>query len=168
VTDVQEPYVPTLDEVRDRVREDATRDRAEALAKERAASIAATLKGAADFSAAARREGLEVSSTELITRGSPIPNVGVSPALDEAAFDLPVGGVSGPVTIPAGTAIVRVTEREEVSDEQLQEGRDALRQELIDERRDLFFSAYMVKAKATMRIQIREETMARVVNTAAR
>ncbi len=165
LTGTSEPYVPELDEVRDRVREDVTRERAEALARERAASIGASLKGAADFAAAASREGLEVSSTEFITRGSPIPNIGASPAVDAAAFALPVGGVSDPVTVPSGTAIVRVAAREMVTDEQIEGGRDALRQEMIEERRDRFFSAYMTKAKESMRIAVREETMARVVNT---
>lgn len=165
LTGIQAPYVPALDEVRDQVREDVTRERAEALAKERATAIAATLKDASDFTAAAKREGLEVTATELITRGSALPEIGASPALDEAAFALPVGGVSDPVAIPSGTAIVRVAEREEVTPEQIEAGRDTLRQELIEERRDLFFSAYMVKAKASMRIEVRDETMARVVNT---
>jgi peptidyl-prolyl cis-trans isomerase D len=166
LTGTEEPYVPSLDEVRDQVREDATRERAETLARERAASIGAALKSASDFAAAARREGLEVVSTELITRGSPIPNIGASPALDDAAFALPVGGVSDPVSVPSGTVIVRVAEREDVTPDEIEAGRDELREELIEERRDLFFSAYMVKAKASMRITVREETMARVVSAA--
>ena len=165
LTGTSEPYVPELDEVLGRVREDVTRERAEALARERAASIGAALKSAADFAAAASREGLEVSSTEFITRGSPIPNIGASPDVDAAAFALPVGGVSDPVTVPSGTAIVRVAAREVVTDEQIADGRDALRQEMIEERRDRFFSAYMTKAKESMRIAVRDETMARVVNT---
>ncbi|MDP1568808.1 MAG: peptidyl-prolyl cis-trans isomerase [Vicinamibacterales bacterium] len=164
-TGTSEPYVPALDEVRDRVREDVTRERAEALARERATAIAAALKSAPDFAAAARREGLAVSSTELITRGSAITTIGTSPALDAAAFALPVGGVSGPIEVPSGTAVVRVAEREDVTEAQLADGREPLRQELIEARRDRFFSAYMTKAKASMRIAVRDETMARVVNT---
>ncbi|MFP5378576.1 MAG: peptidyl-prolyl cis-trans isomerase [Vicinamibacteria bacterium] len=165
LTGIDEPYLPGLDEVRDQVREDATTARAETLARERAAAVGAALKNAADFAAAARREGLEVTETEPITRGSAIPVVGVSPAVDKVAFALPVGAVSDPIDIPTGTAIVRVAAREDVTEAQIAEGRDTLRQELTEARRDRFFSAYMTKAKTTMAIAVREDTMARVVGT---
>lgn len=165
LTGVEEPYLPGLDEVRDQVREDATTARAETLARERAAAVAAALRNAPDFAAAVRREGLEVTETEPITRGSAIPVVGVSPAVDKVAFALPVGAVSDPIEIPTGTAIVRVAAREDVTEAQIAEGRDALRQELTEARRDRFFSAYMTKAKTTMAIAVREDTLARVVGT---
>ena len=38
-------------------------------------------------------------------------------------------------------------ERADVTDAQLATGRDALREELVNQRRDRFFSAYMAKAK---------------------
>ena len=103
----QDPYVPALDEVKDRVREDVVRDKAAELAKQRAASIAAELKGAKDFTAAVKKLGLEVKPTELIARGATIPDLGVSDDIDAAAFALPVNGVSDAITTPSGTAIVR-------------------------------------------------------------
>jgi hypothetical protein len=45
------------------------------MAKQRAASIATELKGAKDFAAAVKRAGLEDQATELIARGSAIPDL---------------------------------------------------------------------------------------------
>jgi peptidyl-prolyl cis-trans isomerase D len=162
-TGTREPYVPSLDEVRDRVRDDATTERARTIARERATSLSGTLRTASDFGAAATRAGVEVVPTELLTRGSPIPSVGISPAAEAAAFTLPVGGVSDPIDFPGGQVIVRVAEREDVTEAQIEAGRDELRQELVEERRDRFFSAYMMKARSAMRITVREDTMARVL-----
>ncbi|MEZ5289371.1 MAG: peptidyl-prolyl cis-trans isomerase, partial [Vicinamibacterales bacterium] len=104
VSGKQDSYLPELTEVRDRVREDVVNDKAAALAKERATAIATELKTAKDFAATAKKYGLEVKSTELITRGSPIPDLGVSEDIDTAAFALPVGGVSDAISTPSGTA----------------------------------------------------------------
>ena len=163
----QDPYVPGLDEVKDRVREDVVRDKAAELAKQRAASIAAELKGAKDFAATVKKLGLEAKPTELIARGAAIPDLGVSEDVDAAAFALPVNGVSDPITTPSGTAIVRVVERADVTPEQIAAGRDQMREELAAQRQDRFFSAYMQKAKTALKINIKQDVLAQVVGASS-
>ncbi len=162
----EEPRLPELAEVRDRVRDDLVRERAGELAKTKAGEIAARLKGAADFAAAAAKAGLEVKPTELIPRGSPIPDLGVSPDVDAVAFALPQGGVSDPITTPQGTAIIRVAAKEGVTDAQVASGIDKMREELVNQRRDRFFSGYMVEAKKSLQIEISQETLQRALGPA--
>jgi peptidyl-prolyl cis-trans isomerase D len=162
----EEPRLPELAEVRDRVRDDLTRERAAELARTKAADIAAMLKGSKDFAAAVAKAGLEVKPTELIARGSPIPDLGVSPDVDAVAFALPEGGVSDPISTPQGTAIIRVVAKEDVSDAQVASGMDQIREELVNQRRDRFFSGYMVEAKKNLRIEIFQDTLQRAVGPA--
>lgn len=166
-TGKQDPYLPQVTEVRDRVRDDLTRERAAEIAKSKAAEIAAMLKGAADFAAAAKKAGLEVKTTELIARGAALPDVGISAEIDKVAFTLPQGAVSDPIATPQGTAIVRVVEKEGVTEAQIASGQDQLREELVSQRRDRFFSGYMVKAKEKLKIEIRQDTLARAMAPAA-
>jgi peptidyl-prolyl cis-trans isomerase D len=163
VTGKQDPYVPKLEEVKDRVREDAIRARATELSRQRGAEIAAKLRTAKDFAAAAKAEGLEAKATELIARESVLPDIGVSPEVDKAAFSLPVGSVSEPIATGSGTVIVRVSERDEVTPEEVQSGKDAFRAQMLAERRGRFFSAYMTKAKQKMTIEIDDDVLRRVV-----
>jgi peptidyl-prolyl cis-trans isomerase D len=159
----QDPYVPPLEEVKDKVREDAIRARATEMSRQRATEIASKLRTAKSFAAAAKAEGLEAKDTELIAREAAIPDVGVSPEVDKAAFALPVGGVSDPIVTGSGTVIVRVAERDDVTPEEVTAGRDAFRAQMLAERRGRFFSAYMTKAKAKMNIEINDEVLKRVV-----
>jgi peptidyl-prolyl cis-trans isomerase D len=99
VTGKTDPYVPALDEVRERVRTDLVRTKAVELSRVRGVVIAASLKGvsaAADFTARATRQGFEVDTTDLIARESPLPDVGINADVDKVAFSLPVGAVSDP------------------------------------------------------------------------
>ena len=166
VAQKQDPYVPQLAEVNTKVRDDLIRQKAGELAKAKGAEIATLLKSAPDFAAAVKKAGLEVKPTELIARGAPIPDIGVSPEIDKAVFPLPVGSVSNPISTPQGTAIVRVAEKEPVTDTQIASGMDQTREELVNQRRDRFFNGYMVKAKETLKITINQETLARAVGPA--
>ena len=162
VSGKKDPYVPGLDEVKERVREDVVRTKARELSRQRASAIATALRGAKDFTAAAKAQGLTVKDTELQARESPIPDVGVSPEVDKAAFQLPVGGVSEPIVTNDATVIVRVAQREDVTPAKLAESKDTFREQLLNERKDQFFSAYLNKAKQTMKIEIFTDVARRV------
>ena len=163
VTGTREPYIPMFDDVEDSVRDDLIRTRATALSRERATAIAATLRSAQDFSAAATAQGFQAVETELIARGTPLPDVGVSPEVDAAVFNLAVGDVSEPITTDDATVIARVVERDDITPDELLLGRDAFREQLLGERRNRFFAAYITKAKERMRIELNQDVIARVL-----
>jgi hypothetical protein len=149
--------------VQNKVRDDLVRERAGEIAKARASEIVASLRRAPDFAAAVKRAGLDVKTTDLIARGAAVTDIGVSPEVDKVAFALPVGAVSDAITTTQGTAIIRVVEREDVTDAQVEAGRDPLKDELLNQRRDRFFSAYMQKAKQGMEIETRQQVLDQIL-----
>lgn len=162
-TGTQDSYVPQLSEVVDRVREDVTSEKAAELLKTRMAAIAADLKKASDFAAAAKKAGFEVKTSELIARGGALPDIGANADVDKAVFGAAPGTVTDAIATPTGAVIARVAEREDVTEAQLAEGRDALRSELVAQRQDRFFSAYMAKAKTGLTINIKQDVLAQVM-----
>ncbi len=163
VSGKRDPYVPNLEEVKERVREDVIRSKATELSRQRAGQIAASLRNTKDFAAAAKAQGFEAKDTELVTRGTALPDLGVSPEVEKAVFDLPVGTVSEPITTSDGTVIVRVVERDPVTPDEFRADKEAFREQLLTERRNRFFSAYMTKAKQNMKIDIRTDVVKRAI-----
>jgi len=159
----QDPYVPKLDEVKERVREEVIKQKSRELSKQRAAEIAAKLKAAPDFEKAAKAAGFEAKTTDLIAKDAPIPDLGAAPAVDDAAFKLPVGTVSDAIATETGTAIIKVLEKKEVTPQEWSTSKDRFREELLADRRNRFFSAYMLKAKQKMKIDVNRESLQRVV-----
>ncbi len=159
----QDPYIPKLEEAKDRVRDDVIEQRAREFGRKKAIQVAATLRRAADFQKAAKSAGFESQTTELITRDSPIPVLGVATEVTDAAFKLPQGGVSDPISTDLGTAVVKVLEKQEVTASDLATNRERFREELLTDRRNRFFGAYMAKAKQKMRIEFNREALQRVV-----
>ena len=159
----QDPYIPKLEEVKDRVRDEVIKDKARTLSKQKAVEIAAKLKSAGDFEKAAKAAGLEAKTTELITRDSPIPDLGSAPAVEDAAFKLPVGAVSDAIATDTGSAVVKVLEKKETTPDEWKTAQERFRQELLTDRRNRFFTAYMAKAKQKMKIDVNRETLQRAI-----
>ena len=160
----QDPYVPKVDEVKDRVRDEVIKQKSRAASRQKAAEIAARLKAAPDFEKAAKAAGLEAKTTDLIAKDTPIPDLGAAPAVEDAAFKLAVGAVSDPIATDNGTAVIKVLEKKEVTPEEWTSSKDRFRDELLSERRNRFFSAYMVKAKQKMKIEVNRESLQRAAS----
>ena len=154
VTGIQAPYVPPLEEVEARVRDDVIRRKAFVLAQERADAVAATLQEAGDFGAAAEAEELDVNESGLIARGAAVPGVGVNAQVEAVAFSLTPGETSAPVLTGNSAVVIHVHEREDADPADLQTNRERLRSEMVLERQNQFYGAYMENAKARIPISI--------------
>jgi peptidyl-prolyl cis-trans isomerase D len=162
VTGKQDPYVPKVDEVKSKVRDEALKQKAVEAARQKAATLAPTMKSG-DFEKAAKAAGLEVKTTDLIARGAPIGDLGVSPALEAVAFSLPAGAVSDPVVTDNGAAIVKVVERKDVANDEFAKQKDSLRSEILNDKRNRFFASYMTKARQRMKVNINRDTINKII-----
>ena len=164
MTAKQDPYVPKIEEVKDRVRDEVVKQKAREVSKQKAVEIASKLKSAPDFEQAAKAAGVEAKTTDLIAAGAPIPDLGVAPAVEEVAFKLPVGAVSDPIATDNGSAVIKVIEKKDVTPDEWTSSKDRFREELLTDRRNRFFSAYMGKAKQKMKIDVNREALQRAAS----
>ena len=160
----QDPYIPKPDEVKDKVRDEVIKQKARELAKQRAAELSSKLKGAADFEKAAKAAGAEAKTTDLISRESPVPDIGNAPDVVNAAFKLAAGAVSDPIQTETGAVVVKVLEKKEVTPSDWTTSKDKFRDDTLSDRRNRVFSAYMVKAKQKMKIEVNRETLQRAIS----
>jgi peptidyl-prolyl cis-trans isomerase D len=163
MTERQDPYIPGIEEVRERVRDVVIRQKAQEFGRRKAEELLPRLRNASDFAAAAKAAGVTAETTELITRDAPIPQLGMAAAVTDAAFKLAQGAVSDPIATDNGVAIFKVLEKAEVTPADLTANKDRFRSELLADRKNRFFSAYMEKAKEKMRIEVNRQALERLV-----
>lgn len=157
VAEIKPSAIPALDEVKTQVREDVIRVKAVDVARSRAAAMSqAAGRG---FAAAAKAAGVEVKTTDLITRAAPLPDVGVATAVDDQVFKLKAGQTTGPIATENAVVVARVVERAEVVAADMASARPGLRDELLQQKRSDFFSAYMTRAKEKMRVTYNNATL---------
>lgn len=157
----QDPYVPKVDEVKNKVRDALVKEKSIEAARQKAASLTPTLK-AGDFEKAAKSAGLEVKTTDLIARGANVADIGISPAVDAAAFTLPVNGVSDPIVTDNGAAVVKVLEKNNAAAGEFDKQKEQLKTELLNERKQRFYASYMANARKRMNIKINRDTIAQL------
>lgn len=158
LVEIAPPALPALDAVKDRVREDVIRAKAVEVARTRAVTLSqAAQRG--NFAAAAKAAGVEMKTTELITRGTALPDVGVSSVVDDAVFALAQGQTSAPIATPTAVVVAKVLERAAATPEGFAAEKTALTNELLQRRRQEFFGAYMTKAKAKMTISFNDAAL---------
>ena len=165
VAAIQPPAMPKLEDVKDRVRDEVIKQKARDLSRQKAAAVAAKLKGSADFEKVAKAAGVEAKTTDLITRDAPIPDLGVAPEAMDAAFKLPAGAVSDPISTDNGTVVFKVLEHKEVTPAEWTSNIERFREEQKTATRNRFFGAYMTKARQGMKIELNREALQRALST---
>ena len=66
-------------------------------------------------------------------------------------------------TTDAGAAIFKVVEKHESSPQDLTANKETFREEILNDRKNRFFSSYMQKAKQKMKISVNREALSEVV-----
>jgi len=161
VVEIKPAAIPTLDEVKTRVRDDVIRLRAVDVAKARAETMAKSARG--NFAAAAKAAGVEVKSTELITRGSALPEIGINQVVEDAVFALETGDTTGAIATDNAVVVARVTERQDATPGDFATAKSALLAELRQQRQSQFFAAYMAKAREKLKITYSEDAFKTVL-----
>ncbi|HET9316982.1 MAG TPA: peptidylprolyl isomerase, partial [Vicinamibacteria bacterium] len=157
LAEVQPSRVPAFSEVQARVKAD--------LGKERAAERAH--KRAAELRARAEKDGLEKAASALglvrketptpVGRGMALGDLGASAALEQAAYELPVGALSEPVRVGAGYAVLRVVEKKAFDPAAFEKEKDVVAAGLRDARKQQLFRAYMTQARQRFPVERRAD-----------
>ncbi|MEK7878666.1 MAG: peptidylprolyl isomerase, partial [candidate division NC10 bacterium] len=109
-SEIQETGKRPLKEVAGQIREQLQRERSDKRAQARGEEARTALQSAANFSAAARAQGLDPKEA-VLARGEPFPEVGQVPEVAEALFSLAVGGTSASHKTQAGYLVLRILDR---------------------------------------------------------
>lgn len=145
--------VAPLDEVKDRVKNDILRDRRLTAARAVADRVEAQIKSGEDLTQAAQAESLQVTESPEFTQQSGVPGLGRDPEVVGAAFGLPVGQVSEPIKTLRGWVILRVDARPDVDWAEFDKQKDQLRQTLLTQKQNQFYSAWLGDIRKKAKIE---------------
>jgi peptidyl-prolyl cis-trans isomerase D len=138
-------HVPTLDEVRSRVEEDYRHDQSLVLAQDKAKKLAEMAK-AGDFDKAAKSLGLTPKLSNDFSGNEYVEGAGSGTQLADA-FRLNPGQVSGIITAGTNNVLFKVLSHTPANDADFPAQRDQLREELLDQKRNLAFEIYAANLK---------------------
>jgi len=141
--------IPEMAEVRDRLEKDYKSAKAIDLARERTQQFADKLKALGDLHKAAKEMKLEVKTTADLPATGRIEEFGQSADFPSKALSMKPGEFAGPVE-GRGSLFYQVDEIKIATPDEVAKGRDAMRQQLLEEKRAAFFALYMDQLRARM------------------
>jgi peptidyl-prolyl cis-trans isomerase D len=150
LTDIAPSHPAAFEEVQSKVAEDVKSEKAKQLAADKAKQIEELLKSGKDVATVAKAVGGEVKTSELLTRGGSLPEFGSIAEMDKEVFSLPLGKPGTPVTVAGKTVAFDVKERQEIKPEEMKKAMDTTRGEMLPERREEYFNAYIQEVKKKM------------------
>ena len=153
--------MPPKKEVKAKVKDDVVRTKAVDVARTRAEAMAKS--AGANFAAAAKAAGVEIKTTDLITRGTALPEIGINQMVEDAVYPLKTGDTTGAIPTDNAVVVARVKERQDPKAGDFGAAKESLTSELRSQRQSQFFSSYLAKAREKMKITYSESAFKTVM-----
>jgi peptidyl-prolyl cis-trans isomerase D len=150
VVDIVAAHPAAFEEARDKVAVDVKAEKTKELAAAKAKQAEEMFKSGKDLATTAKAVEAEVKTSDLLTRGSAIPEFGSVGELDKEVFSLPIGKPGTPLSVSGKTIAFAVKERQAINPDEMKKSIDSVRSEMLPQRRDLYFTAYIQDVRKKM------------------
>ena len=169
VKDIQPSHPATIAEVHDRVASDYRRIKAVQLGTSRAEELNKRTKSGENFAAASKALGLDVKTSEPISRTGSIPDVGSAKQF-VAAFSLPVGQTGDPIAVGQNWAVYRVAQHDPVNQDDFEKQKAKVEEQVLQRKRqtayDLFRASLKTRLQQEGQLHFNAENLKRLINPA--
>ena len=148
------PKPPEFKESVEAVRKDYVELKAAELLQSQAKRLSDEAKSLGDLAKAAQKQGLAVkTSNQFKQYAAPAPEIGQAPEFNTAAFSLPVGGISGPITIGGGkqAAVLQVKSLTPFNEAEYAKQKPTLRESALVSAREAYFDEYINRITEELR-----------------
>jgi len=166
LVDIVAAHPASFEEARAKVMADVKTEKAKQLAMEKAKQVEELVKSGKDLATVAKAVGGEVKTSEMLIKGSSIPEFGSIAELDKEMFTLPLGKPGTPITFANKTLAFAVKERQQVNPDEMKKALEMVRTELLPERREQYFNAYIQEVRKKMetnkQIKINESVLTQI------
>jgi peptidyl-prolyl cis-trans isomerase D len=143
--------VPPLAEIKDRVAAALKRQRAEAIAFERAKELAAEAKGG-DFAAAAKKAGATMGETPRFSLAKPAEKLPGDAML--TAFKTPAGATTEPVKTQQGFYVMKVLDRTPADPSGFSADKERVTREVLSQKQSQAWQAWVDAARAGAKVEV--------------
>lgn len=147
--------VPPLEEIKPRVIEAIKRERAEALALERARTLVAAYGKGGDFAASAKAEGFATGETPSFSRSEPLKEQGALPGtVMLAALQTGAGQVADPLRAGNSVYVVKTLERQAPADQEFDKGKAEFEKQVLEEKRNQVWEGWVRARRAETKVEV--------------
>ncbi len=155
IIEKKDAYIPDLKEAAPRIKEILIEQKSKEMARAKAEAFLEMINTQGmSFDEAAKKAGAEIKETEDFTREAYISELGMAPALKEAAFALKEGSVAKEtIELEQGFLVIQSLKTPELDEEVFKEKKEAFGRKVLQNKRDEAFNEYFLSLRERARVE---------------
>ena len=163
VVQVKPPATPTFDELRSRLVDEYTSQRAQTLLEQKTNELSDRAKAAHDLKKAAKELGATLKTSEMVSPNEQVPEIGSLKGAASIIFTLNPGEISGPVDNGRTGVVMKLVDKQEPSPAEFAKAKDQIRDALLSQKRQEVFMLFATNIKDQLekdgKIRINQEEL---------
>ena len=149
VADIQPAHAPDFASYKSHILDDYRDQQLPQLLATKTNELADRAKTENDLAKAAKEVGATIKSSDLVGRDAQVPDIGALATVAPQLFDLNPGQLSGPINTGHTGVVVKITDKQLPTDQEIAQNLDATRDALLDQRRDEMFEVFLSNLEST-------------------
>ena len=158
---IEPPRPAKYEEVADDVKKELTAIMKKEQASEKMRKVKEELKSQS-LEELAEKYGLEYKMSNEHKREQYLSIIGENSAIDRLAFSLPLEEPSDPVEFEGGYVLIKVLDRKEVTQEDLEKDKETEKEDLLEAKKNKFFLSYMSKLRQEYGVKIKYDLFLKI------
>ena len=110
----------------------------------------------------AEKYDLEYKTSNEHKRSQYLSIIGENSTIDRLAFSLPLEEPSDPVEFEGGYVLIKVLDRKEVTQEDLEKDKETEKEDLLEDKKNKFFLSYMSKLRQEYGVKIKYDLFLKI------
>jgi peptidyl-prolyl cis-trans isomerase D len=159
------PRPAKYEEVADDVKKELTDIMKKEQAREKMRKVKEELKNQS-LEDLAEKYGLEYNTSNEHKREQYLSIIGENATIDRLAFSLPLEEPSDPVEFEGGYVLIKVLDRKEVTQEDLEKDKETEKKDLLEAKKNKFFLSYMSKLRQEYGVKIKYDLFLKISSEA--
>jgi peptidyl-prolyl cis-trans isomerase D len=143
VTGIQPAHAPTFADWKSHVLDDYRNEKLPALLSQKTQELAAKAKAENDLAKAAKEVGATLKTSDLVNPTGQVPDMGDVGQVAPQLFNMAVGSIVGPIDAERNGIVVKIDDKQEPSEDEIQKNLDQTRDQIQDERRNDAFNIFL-------------------------
>jgi peptidyl-prolyl cis-trans isomerase D len=143
VTGIQAAHAPTFADWKTHVLDDYRAEMLPQLVAAKTKELADKAKATGDLAKAAKELNATVKTSDLVTPEGQVPELGQVSQVAPQLLELPVGGVSGPITAEQNGVVAKILDKQEPTPDEIAKNYDQTRDQILEQRRSDAFNVFL-------------------------
>ncbi|MGA7833097.1 MAG: peptidylprolyl isomerase [Terracidiphilus sp.] len=143
MTGIAPAHAPLFADWKSKVADDYRNEQLSALLNQKTQALAEKAKAGNDLAAAAKALGATVKTSDLVGESGQVPDFGEVGQVAPQLFELPVGGISGPINAGRTGVVAKIVDKQEPSADEIAKNFDKTHEQMLDQRQSEAFSLFL-------------------------